>query len=59
MSSRKIAAKVLVLILLGIGMYLTVLMVMRSGGMPRILFAILAIALGYLLYGAVRNLKRN
>ena len=58
MSSRKLASRILVLILLGVGWYLTVLMIMRSGGMPRILFAILAIALSYLIYGSVKNLKR-
>ena len=53
------ASRILVLVLLGIGMYLSVLMVMRVGGMPRILFAILSIAIGYLIYGVVKNLKRK
>jgi len=58
MNQRKIAILVLTLIVLGTGMFFTLLQVMRVGGMPRFLFIALAIAIGYLIYEAITKLRQ-
>lgn len=57
--SNKKALQTLILILLGAAMYGTVLMIMRFGGMPRVLFVVMAIAIGYLFYSISRQLTRK
>lgn len=57
LQNRKVGMLVLRLILLGAGLFFSVVMIMRSGGMPRMLFVLLLLALGYLVYEAVIKIK--
>jgi len=57
LQNRKVGMLVLRLILLGAGLFFSVVMIMRSGGMPRMLFVLLSLALGYLVYEAVMKIK--
>ncbi len=57
LQNRKVGMLVLSLIILGTALFFSVVMIMRSGGMPRILFVLLSLALGYLVYEAVMKFK--
>ena len=49
LQNRKVGMLVLSLIILGTALFFSVVMIMRSGGMPRILFVLLSLAQGYLV----------
>ena len=55
LQNRKVG--MLVLSLIGTALFFSVVMIMRSGGMPRILFVLLSLALGYLVYEAIIKFK--
>ncbi len=55
--NRKVGMLVLSLIILGTALFFSMVMIMRSGGMPRILFVLLSLALGYLIYEAIMKFK--
>ena len=57
LQNRKVGMLVLSLIILGTALIFSVVMIMRSGGMPRILFVLLSLALGYLVYEAIIKFK--
>ncbi len=57
LQNRKVGMLVLSLIILGTALFFSVVMIMRSGGMPRILFVLLSLALGYLVYDAIIKFK--
>jgi uncharacterized YccA/Bax inhibitor family protein len=57
LQNRKVGMLVLSLIILGTALFFSVVMIMRSGGMPRILFVLLSLALGYLVYEAIIKFK--
>jgi uncharacterized YccA/Bax inhibitor family protein len=46
LQNRKVGMLVLSLIIIGTALFFSVVMIMRSGGMPRILFVLLSLALG-------------
>ncbi|MEZ7885816.1 MAG: hypothetical protein QMB45_07490 [Flavobacteriales bacterium] len=57
LQNRKVGMLVLSLIIIGTALFFSVVMIMRSGGMPRILFVLLSLALGYLVYEAIIKFK--
>ena len=57
LQNRKVGMLVLSLIILGTALFFSVVMIMRSGGMPRILFVLLSLAVGYLVYEAIIKFK--
>ena len=57
MQNRKVGMLVMSLILLGTGLFFSIVMILRSGGMPRVLFVLLSLALGYLIYETVMKYK--
>ena len=57
LQNRKVGMLVLSLIILGTALFFSVVMIMRSGGMPRILFVLLSLAQGYLVYEAIIKFK--
>ncbi len=59
LQNRKVGILVLTLIILGTGFFFSVIFIMRSGGLPRLLFVLLTLALGYLIYEAVMKFKSS
>tara|TARA_B100000795_G_scaffold159108_1_gene119582 strand:+ start:11511 stop:11756 length:246 start_codon:yes stop_codon:yes gene_type:complete len=57
LQNRKVGMLVLSLIIIGTALFFSLVMIMRSGGMPRILFVLLSLALGYLVYEAIIKFK--
>lgn len=55
--NKKNGPFVLSLILLGTAFFFSIVMVMRSGGVPRILFVLLALLLGYSIYETITKYK--
>ena len=54
---NRVSSLIFVLILLGTGLFFSLVMILRTGGMPRLLFVILSLCLGYLIIGAVKKVK--
>ncbi len=55
--NKRVGFLVLSLILLGAAMVLSFVMILRSGGLPRILFVGLTILLGYIIYDAIMKYR--
>ncbi|MFK7758165.1 MAG: hypothetical protein AB8B53_14645 [Flavobacteriales bacterium] len=55
--NRKIGILILTLIILGTALFFSVVMLMRSGGPFKVLFVLLSLAIGYLMYEAIMKYK--
>ena len=57
LQNRKVGMLVLSLIIIGTALFFSVVAIMKTGGRPQMLFVLLSLALGYLVYEAVIQFK--